>query len=159
MSSFSYLEPVCLKYCSYIVRIENLVVILSHFFFPTFSGLPHLPPADLPNPGIESRSPELYADSLPSELPGKPHFCWYFDKNYDKHILICQEFSYVCFNFLMISKYISIYLTSFFRVFLVLNISTDYSSNWLNFVKFICKCSILSKVEFYFYLHIFITSL
>jgi len=28
---------------------------------------------DLPNPGIEPRSPELQTDSLPAELPGKPH--------------------------------------------------------------------------------------
>ena len=28
-------------------------------------------PADLPNPGIEPRSPALQADSLPAELPGK----------------------------------------------------------------------------------------
>ena len=27
---------------------------------------------DLPNPGIESRSPALQADALPSEPPGKP---------------------------------------------------------------------------------------
>ena len=29
-------------------------------------------PGDLPNPGIEPRSPSLQADSLPAELPGKP---------------------------------------------------------------------------------------
>ena len=29
-------------------------------------------PADLPDPGIELGSPELYVDSLPAELPGKP---------------------------------------------------------------------------------------
>ena len=29
-------------------------------------------PADLPDPGIESRSPTLQADALPSEPPGKP---------------------------------------------------------------------------------------
>ena len=29
-------------------------------------------PGDLPNPVIESRSPALQADSLPSELPGSP---------------------------------------------------------------------------------------
>ena len=29
-------------------------------------------PGDLPNPGIEARSPTLQADSLPSEPPGKP---------------------------------------------------------------------------------------
>ena len=28
-------------------------------------------PGDLPNPGIEPRAPELQADSLPSEPPGK----------------------------------------------------------------------------------------
>ena len=30
------------------------------------------PPGDLPNPGIEPRSPALQANSLPSEPPGKP---------------------------------------------------------------------------------------
>jgi len=29
-------------------------------------------PRDLPNPGIEPRSPTLQEDSLPAELPGKP---------------------------------------------------------------------------------------
>ena len=37
-----------------------------------WSGVLCLPPGDLPNPGIESRSPTLQADSLPSEPPGKP---------------------------------------------------------------------------------------
>ena len=37
-----------------------------------WSGLPFLSPGDLPNPGIESRSPALQADSLQSELP-QPH--------------------------------------------------------------------------------------
>ena len=35
-------------------------------------GLPCPSPGYLPNPGIESRSPTLQADSLPSEPPGKP---------------------------------------------------------------------------------------
>ena len=29
-------------------------------------------PGDLPNPGIEPRSPTLQVDSLPSKPPGKP---------------------------------------------------------------------------------------
>ena len=29
-------------------------------------------PEDLPNPGIQLRSPGLQVDSLPAELPGKP---------------------------------------------------------------------------------------
>ena len=37
-----------------------------------WNGLPCPPPRDLPNPGIELRSPTLQAHSLPSEAPGKP---------------------------------------------------------------------------------------
>ena len=36
-----------------------------------WSGLPFPSPGDLPNPGIEPRSPALQADALPSEPPGK----------------------------------------------------------------------------------------
>ena len=38
-----------------------------------WSGLPFPSPGDLPNPGIEPKSPALQADALPSEPPGKPH--------------------------------------------------------------------------------------
>ena len=34
-------------------------------------------PADLPNPGIEPRSPALQADSLSAEAQGKPHISTY----------------------------------------------------------------------------------
>ena len=34
--------------------------------------MPCPPPGDLPNPGIETKSPTLQADSLPSEPPEKP---------------------------------------------------------------------------------------
>ena len=37
-----------------------------------WSGLPFPSPGALPNTGIESRSPALQADALPSEPPGKP---------------------------------------------------------------------------------------
>ena len=37
-----------------------------------WSGLPCPPPGDLPNSGIQPKSPGLQADSLPSELPRKP---------------------------------------------------------------------------------------
>ena len=36
-----------------------------------WSGLPFHSPGDLPNPGIEPRSPTSQVDSLPSEPPGK----------------------------------------------------------------------------------------
>ena len=35
-----------------------------------WSGLPFPSPGDLPDPGIEPRSPALQADALPSESPG-----------------------------------------------------------------------------------------
>ena len=37
-----------------------------------WSGLPFPSPGDLPDPGIEPRSPALDADALTSEPPGKP---------------------------------------------------------------------------------------
>ena len=37
-----------------------------------WSGLPFPSPRDLPEPGIEPRSPALQADTLLSEPPGKP---------------------------------------------------------------------------------------
>ena len=37
-----------------------------------WSGLPFPSPGDLPDPGIELRSPTLQADGLASALPGKP---------------------------------------------------------------------------------------
>ena len=43
------------------------------FFRPEYwSGLPCPSPGDLPESGIEPKSPTLQADSLPSEPPGKP---------------------------------------------------------------------------------------
>ena len=38
-----------------------------------WTGLPFPSPEDLPNPGIEPRSPALQADALPPEPPGKPN--------------------------------------------------------------------------------------
>ena len=37
-----------------------------------WSGLPFPSPGDLPDPRIEPGSPQVQADCLPSELPGKP---------------------------------------------------------------------------------------
>ena len=37
-----------------------------------WSGLPFPSPGDLPDPGIEPRSPALEADTLTSDPPGKP---------------------------------------------------------------------------------------
>ena len=37
-----------------------------------WSGVPFPSPGDLPDLGIEPRSPAMQADALPSEPPGKP---------------------------------------------------------------------------------------
>ena len=37
-----------------------------------WSGYPFPSPGDLPNPGIEPRSPTMQADSVPAEPQGKP---------------------------------------------------------------------------------------
>ena len=37
-----------------------------------WSGLPCPPPEDLPNPGVEPRSPALQVDFVPSEPQGSP---------------------------------------------------------------------------------------
>ena len=49
-----------------------------------WSGLPFPSPGDLPDPGIEPRSPPFQADALTSEPPGKP----------DYNIKICEHFKY-----------------------------------------------------------------
>ena len=44
--------------------------------FPTeecWSGLPFLPPGNLPDPGIKPAVPALQADSLPLSYPGSSH--------------------------------------------------------------------------------------
>ena len=48
--------------------------LLSMGFFGQehWSGLPFPLPGDLPDPGIEPRSPALQADSFTTELPGNP---------------------------------------------------------------------------------------
>ena len=42
-----------------------------------WSRFPFPSPGDLPNPGIEPRSPALQTDSLPTELQGKLQYCIY----------------------------------------------------------------------------------
>ena len=46
----------------------------SHSRQEYWSGLPFPSPGDLPDPGIEPRSPALQADSLPTEEPENSQF-------------------------------------------------------------------------------------
>ena len=59
-----------------------------------WSGLLFLSPGDLPDPGFEPRSPALWADSLQSELPGKPPYIYTSsqkrskERNMERHFLL-----------------------------------------------------------------------
>ena len=54
-----------------------------------WSGLPFPSPEDLPDPGIEPRSPTLPADALTSEPPGKPNYALGDVKNCNISRLSC----------------------------------------------------------------------
>ena len=57
-----------------------------------WSGLPFPSPGDLPNPGIEPRSPALQADPLPTELQGKPMYkSMCIDFGPRAYFYVCQE--------------------------------------------------------------------
>ena len=67
-----------------------------------WSGLPCLPPVRVRDPGIEPRSPTLQADSLPTELPGKPFstyvcvcVCVYIYTHTHIYVCVCIHI-YVC---------------------------------------------------------------
>ena len=74
--------PICLCWAQSLSRVQRFVTSWTVAYqAPLFmgfsrqehwSGLPFPSPEDLPNPGIEPRSPALQADSLPSKPPGKP---------------------------------------------------------------------------------------
>ena len=54
----------------------------------SWSGVPFPSPGDLPNPGIEPRSPALQADTLPSEPPGKPSRQDFFFLNFKLEYIV-----------------------------------------------------------------------
>ena len=53
-----------------VARQDPLSMVFSRQEY--WSGLPFPSPGDLPDPGIEPQSPALRADSLLTELQGKP---------------------------------------------------------------------------------------
>ena len=55
--------------------------------------MPYPPPGDLPNPGIQTRSPTLQADSLPSDPPGKPMNTGDGSLSLFQGIFLTQEFN------------------------------------------------------------------
>ena len=65
-----------------------------------WSGLPFPSPGDLPDPGIEPRSPALQADALPSEPPGK--LFMYINSKQKRHFTVeagwlqCKRWTVQC---------------------------------------------------------------
>ena len=69
-----------------------------------WSGQPFPSPGDIPNPGIDPRSPTWEADSLPAEPPGKPKntgmgslsfLQWIFlTQKQNRHLLHCRQILY-----------------------------------------------------------------
>ena len=55
-----------------------------------WSGLPFASPGDLPDPGIEPKSPALQADTLTSEPPGKPRQIFRLEKLVNPVTMIFQ---------------------------------------------------------------------
>ena len=59
-----------------------------------WSGLPFPPPGDLPDPGIEHRSPTLQADTLTSEPPDKNSYFF----NSGAYVLSCFSCVWLCYG-------------------------------------------------------------
>ena len=81
-----------------------------------WSGFPCPPPGDLPNPGLESRSPTLQVNSLLSELPGKPIMEYYSTTKKNEilpSVTICMDLEGVMrIEMLEKAKYCVIYIYS-----------------------------------------------
>ena len=71
-----------------------------------WSGLPFPSPGDLPDPGIEPRSPALQADALTSEPRGKP-FHSFMKAPYNYCISIYFSF-YFCWYLLYVFRYLHV---------------------------------------------------
>ena len=59
-----------------------------------WSGVPFPSPGDLPDPGIEPRSPTFQADALTSEPPGKHNSFYFYKVSSDVLILVLSILSF-----------------------------------------------------------------
>ena len=59
-----------------------------------WSGYPFPSPGDLPNPGIEPRSPSLQVDSLPAEPQGQPKNIGVGGLSFLQYIFLTQELNW-----------------------------------------------------------------
>ena len=97
MELYSYICPIL---CNLMGCIQSM-----EFSRPEYwSGQPFSSPRDLPNPGIEPRSPTLQADSLPAEPQRKPKntglgnlsfLQWFFQiQKLNRGLLYCRQILY-----------------------------------------------------------------
>ena len=64
----------CTTLCNQATEVAHQALLSIGFSRQEYwSGLPFPSPGDLPDSGIEPRSPALQAESLPTELQGRPH--------------------------------------------------------------------------------------
>ena len=59
-----------------------------------WSELPFPSPEDLPNPGIEPRSPTLQADAVSAEPQGKPFRSYQFSSVAQSFLTLCNPMDY-----------------------------------------------------------------
>ena len=76
MKSESEVTQFCLTLCDPWTVVGQAPLSMGFSREEYWSGLPFASPEDLPEPGIEPRSPTLQADSLPSEPPGNLLAIW-----------------------------------------------------------------------------------
>ena len=75
--------------------LQERILKCIFFYWSAYSS-----PGNIPDPGIEPRSPALQADFLWSEPPGKPYICMY----------ICIYIICVCFIYIYIYTHIPVYI-------------------------------------------------
>ena len=82
-----------------------------------WSGLPFPCPGDLPDPGIEPRSPALQADALPSKPPGKPLSIYLSIYLYIyPSIYLCKRYMTICIYIYICHIYVYIDIPYLYHV-------------------------------------------
>ena len=100
-----------------------------------WSGQPIPFPVDLPNPGIKLGSPALQADSLQTELSGKPWYCVYVHNLFihssaDGHLSLLSFATFSLFPWIPTFSMVWVLLVSIMSQFWELSIKI-YWSLWL----------------------------
>ena len=109
-----------------------------------WSGLPFPSPGALPDPGIESGSPALWADSSPSEPCGKPKPIITDKKERENSFFVLQSATF-CKSYFTAYFY---YLLSIFIVFVFACTGFFIAAHGLSLVAGSRACSLLWSVGF-----------